>query len=201
MLKDFDNLHLEVIVPPTQTRTRIAALTVRPTLRDRIRVAQDGDPFLQKIKSEVGTSKRKDFELDSDKALLFKGRLCVPKDEGLRKEILEEAHLTPYTAHPGGTKMYRDLRSMFWWRNMKRCIGLFVRGCMTCQQVKAEHQRPSGLLEPLTIPQWKWEHITMDFVMGFPKSAKGNDAMWVIVDRLTKSAHFLPVRMNFSMDQ
>lgn len=72
---------------------------------------------------------------------------------------------------------------------------------MTCQQVKAEHQRPSGLLEPLTIPQWKWEHITMDFVMGFPKLAKGNDAMWVIVDRLTKSAHFLPVRMNFSMDQ
>lgn len=201
LLKDFENLHLEVIAPPTQTITRIAALMIRPTLRDRIRVAQDGDSFLQKIKSEVGTSKRNDLKLGSDKALLFKGRLCVPKDEGLRKEILEEAHLTPYTAHPGGTKMYRDLRNIFWWRNMKRCIGLFVRRCMTCQQVKAKHQKPSRLLEPLTISQWKWEHITMDFVVGFPKSARGNDAMWVIVDRLTKSAHFLPVRMNFSMDQ
>jgi hypothetical protein len=115
LLKDFENLHLEVIVPPTQNITRIAALKIRPTLRDQIRVAQDGDSFLQKIKSEVGTSKRKDFGLGSDKALLFKGRLCVLKDEGLRKEFLEEVHLTPYTAHPGGTKMYRDLRSMFWW--------------------------------------------------------------------------------------
>ena len=93
---------------------------------------------------------------------------------------------------------YRDLRQNFWWRNMKRSIGNFVERCLTCQQVKAEHQRPSGLLNPLEIPEWKWEHITMDFVTGLPRSVKGNEAIWVIVDRCTKSAHFIPVRMTLS---
>ena len=84
---------------------------------------------------------------------------------------------------------------------MKRSIGLYVQKCMVCQQVKAEHQKPAGLLNPLDIPEWKWENITMDFVVGFSKSARGNNAIWVIVDRLTKSAHFLPVKMTFSLDQ
>ncbi|KAK6159018.1 hypothetical protein DH2020_006332 [Rehmannia glutinosa] len=97
--------------------------------------------------------------------------------------------------------MYRDLREAFWWRSMKRDIGSFVEKCLICQQVKAEHQRPSGLLKPLEIPEWKWEHITMDFVVGLPRSAKGNKAVWVVVDRLTKLAHFLPVKMMFSKEQ
>ena len=124
----------------------------------------------------------------------------MPKNEELRQEIMREAHNTPYTAHPGGTKMYRDLRQNFWWRNMKRSIGNFVERCLTCQQVKAEHQRPSGLLNPLEIPEWKWEHITMNFMTGLPRSVKGNEAIWVIVDRCTKSAHFIPVRMTLSQD-
>ncbi|XP_022852559.1 uncharacterized protein LOC111374158 [Olea europaea var. sylvestris] len=74
----------------------------------------------------VGTNKQKGFEITDDKVLIYKGRICVPKDEGLRKEILEEAHSTAYTAHLGGTKMYLDLRNIFWWRNMKRKIGLFI---------------------------------------------------------------------------
>ena len=136
-----------------------------------------------------------------DGALMFGNRLCVPKDEELRREIMEEAHCTPYTAHPEGTKMYQDLRKTFWWRNMKRSIGSFVQRCMTCQQVKAEHQRPSGLLRSLEIPEWKWEHITMDFVSGLPRTAGGNEVIWVIVDRLTKSAHFLPIKMTFKLDK
>ena len=84
---------------------------------------------------------------------MFKGRICVPNDEVLRKEILEEAHSTPYATHPGGTKMYRDLRNTFWWRNMKRSIDSFVAKCIVCQQVKAEHQKPTGLLNPLDIPE------------------------------------------------
>lgn len=78
---------------------------------------------------------------------------------------------------------------------MKKDIAEYVSKCLTCQQVKAEHQRPAGTLQPLPIPEWKWDHITMDFVTGLPRSHKGNDAIWVIVDRLTKVAHFLPIKM------
>lgn len=84
---------------------------------------------------------------------------------------------------------------------MKRSIARYVERCLSCQKVKAEHQRPSGLLNPLKIPKWKWEHITMDFVVRLPKTVRGNDAKWVIVDRLTKSSHFLPVKMTYKMEQ
>src|SRR3954463_7631159 len=82
---------------------------------------------------------------------------------------------------------------------MKRAVARYVSRCRTCQQVKAEHQRPHGLLQPLEIPQWKWDHITMDFVSGLPRSPNGHDSIWVIVDRLTKCAHFLPVRRTDSL--
>ncbi|RVW83619.1 Transposon Ty3-G Gag-Pol polyprotein [Vitis vinifera] len=100
-----------------------------------------------------------------------------------------------------GTKMYKDLRQNYWWSGMKRDIAQFVAQCLVCQQVKAEHQRPAGSLQPLAIPEWKWEHITMDFVIGLPRTLGGNNAIWVIVDRLTKSAHFLPMKVNFSLDR
>ena len=83
---------------------------------------------------------------------------------------------------------------------MKRDVAEFVARCLVCQQVKAKHQRPSGTLQPLPIPKWNWEHITMDFVVGLPRILAGLDAIWVIVDRLTKSAHFLPIRNTFSLD-
>ena len=84
---------------------------------------------------------------------------------------------------------------------MKRDIAEYVSRCLTCQQVKAEHQRPSGLAQPLPIPKWKWEHITMDFVVGLPRSRSGYDSIWVVVDRLTKSVHFLPVKKTYPMDR
>ena len=84
---------------------------------------------------------------------------------------------------------------------MKKEIAEFVSRCMTCQQIKAEHKKPPGLLHPLDIPEWKWENITMDFVSGLPNTKKGNDAIWVIMDRLTKSAHFLPIRQNDPLDK
>jgi hypothetical protein len=201
LIKEFENMRIEVLTSPVRTSTILASFTVKPNLRDRIVAIQKDDPFLEKIRVEVGTEKRKGFEIAEDKALMFKGRLCVPKDEVLRNEIMTEAHAAPYAAHPGGTKMYKDLRDTFWWRNMKGTIALFVSKCMVCQQVKAEHQKPSGLLNPMDIPEWKWEKIAMDFVVGFPRSVRGHDAIWVIVDRLTKSAHFLPVRTTYSLEQ
>ena len=89
--------------------------------------------------------------------------------------------------------MYRDLRHIFWWNNMKREIAEFISRCLTCQRVKAEHQVPKGPLQPLEVPEWKWERINMDFVTGLPKVSQGLDAIWVIVYRLTKFAHFLPI--------
>ena len=84
---------------------------------------------------------------------------------------------------------------------MKKDVAEFVSKCLVCQQIKAEHQAPAGKLQPLQIPVWKWENITMDFVIGLPKTSRKNDAVWVIVDRLTKSAHFLPIKWGITLEQ
>ena len=126
-----------------------------------------------------------------------KDRIIVPGVGELRQIILKEAHESRYSIHPGSTKMYQDLKSRFWWKSMKRDIAEYIARCDVCQRVKAEHQRPAGLLKPLEIPEWKWDDISMDFVVGLPRTQKGNDAIWVIVDRLTKVAHFIPVKETF----
>ena len=97
--------------------------------------------------------------------------------------------------------MYQDLRQSFWWTRMKREIAKFVSECDVCRRVKAEHQRPAGTLCPIDVPEWKWDEVGMDFITGFPKSKKGNDAIWVISDRLSKVAHFLRVREDINAGQ
>jgi hypothetical protein len=89
--------------------------------------------------------------------------------------------------------MYMDLKELFWWNNMKREIAKYVSECHTCQKVKAEHQSPAGLLKPLAIPKWTWDEVGMDFITGLPMTKNKKDMIWVVVDRLSKSAHFLPV--------
>ena len=76
------------------------------------------------------------------------------------QSVLEDAHYSPYTIHPGSTKMYRDLKGQYWWSGMKGDVAKFVAKCLTCQLVKAEHQRPPGLLQQMDIPEWKWDEIT-----------------------------------------
>ncbi|GJY69296.1 putative nucleotidyltransferase, ribonuclease H [Tanacetum coccineum] len=110
-------------------------------------------------------------------------------------------HSSPFSIHPGSTKMYHDLKQHFWWSGMKRDVATFVSKCLICQQVKIEHQRASGLLQPLEIPVWKWDEISMDFVTGLPRTQRKHDAIWVVVDRLTKTAHFLPIRKDFSISR
>ncbi|XP_017980992.1 PREDICTED: uncharacterized protein LOC18592791 [Theobroma cacao] len=105
-------------------------------------------------------------------------RICVPKDDQLRRAILEKTHSFAYALHPGSTKMYRTIKESYWWSGMKRDIAEFVAKCLTCQQIKAEHQKPSGTLQPLFIPEWKWEYVTMDFVLGLPLTQSGKDAIW-----------------------
>ena len=103
--------------------------------------------------------------------------------------------------HPSGTKMYHDLNRRYYWSGMKKHVGDFVRRCLACQQVKFEHQRPVGLLQPLEVVEWKWEHVSMGFVTHLPRTLRGHDAVWVIVDRLTKSAHFLVVQMTLTLEE
>jgi hypothetical protein len=92
----------------------------------------------------------------------------VPNVKELKDKILHEAHESAYVIHPGGNKMYHDLKTTYWWYGMKRDVAKYVALCDTCQWVKAKYQRPAGLLQPLQVPEWKWEEIALDFIMGLP---------------------------------
>ena len=121
----------------------------------------------------------------------------VPKDHELRNQILEEAHSSKLSIHPGSSKMYQDLKTHFWRTKMKKEIAAYVARCDTSSRVKADHLKPAGLLQPLSILGWKSEEISMDFIVGLPPTQKGFDLIWVIVDPLTKSMHFIPIRANY----
>ncbi|KAA3464254.1 DNA/RNA polymerases superfamily protein [Gossypium australe] len=155
---------------------------------------------------EIFEAQKEDNELQAkraqyDRSLIYKDRVCVPRKEELIQRILHEAHNGCLSVHPGSTKMYNDVKQQYWWPRMKKDISEFVSKCMICLQVKAEHQVPSGLLQPILVPEWKWDRITMDFVTGLPLSQSKKDTIWVVVDRLTKSAHFIPVRVDYSLDK
>ncbi|CAL9004935.1 unnamed protein product [Prunus brigantina] len=179
----------------------LATLHVRPVLVERIVTAQFQDPLICTLRLEVENGDRTDYSVRNDGALMVGTRLYVPNDQTLKREILEEAHSSAFAMHPGSTKMYYTLKEHYWWPFMKKEIAEYVSKCLICQQVKAERQKPSGLLQPLPIPEWKWERITMDFVFKLPRTQNKHDGVWVIVDRLTKSAHFLPVRANYTLNK
>ncbi|XP_074318990.1 uncharacterized protein LOC141655861 [Silene latifolia] len=138
------------------------------------------------------------FTVGEDDGLKFDGRWCVLVDEEMKRNILTEAHSTPYSVHPGGDKLYKDLKKSFQWPWMKKEVAEFVLRCLTCQRVKGEHKRPQGKVQSLDVPEWKWESIFMDFIIGLPRTQKGNNMIWVIVDRLTKTAHFIPMKDTWS---
>jgi hypothetical protein len=129
--------------------------------------------------------------------LWYKKRLCIPEAKEIRELILCEAHDSAYSIHPGSTKTYHDLKNRYQWYGMKRAIAEYVTLCDNCQSVKAKRQRPVGLLQPLKIPQWKWEEISMDFIVGLPTTQSGYDSIWVIIDHFSKVAHFIPVKTTY----
>ena len=109
----------------------------------------------------------------------YQGRLCFPSLDGLRIRILEEAHRSRYSIHPGATKMYHDLREVFWWEYLKKDIAEFVEKCPNYEQVKAEHQKSGNLLQEIQVPIWEWEDINTDFVVGLTRTQKQYDSIWV----------------------
>ncbi|GJX43738.1 reverse transcriptase domain-containing protein [Tanacetum coccineum] len=142
----------------------------------------------------------KAFEVRPDGTHCIKNRSWLPFFGGLRDLIMHESHKSKYSIHPGSDKMYQDLKKLYWWPNMKAIIAEYVGKCLTCSRVKAECQKPSGLLIQPETSTWKWERITMDFVTKLPKTSSEHDTIWVIVDRLTNSAHFIPTRETNSIE-
>ncbi|GKB46755.1 putative reverse transcriptase domain-containing protein [Tanacetum coccineum] len=161
----------------------------------------------ENIKNEdVGGMIRKDIpkeklEPRADGTLCLNGRSWLPCYGDLRTVIMHESHKSKYFIHPGSDKMYQDMKKLYWRPIMKADIATYVSKCLTCSKVKAEHQRPLGLLVQPEIPQWKWDNIIMDFIMKLPNSSQGYDTIWVIVDRLTKSAIFVLMRETDPMEK
>ncbi|WVZ53110.1 hypothetical protein U9M48_004096 [Paspalum notatum var. saurae] len=190
---EFESLNLGFV-----HHTTVATFEVEPTLEQEIRNHQKTDEKIQEIREQIKLGKAPHFREDEQGTVWYKNRICVPDVDSIKKLILSEAHDTAYSIHPGSTKMYHDLKERFWWYGMRRVVAEYVAVCDTCQRVKAEHQRPAGLLQPLKIPEWKWEEISMDFIVGLPRTQKGYNSIWVVVDRLTKVAHFIPVNTTYS---
>jgi len=123
--------------------------------------------------------------------------LCVPNSIDLRHFVMDELHRRPYIGHPGYQKMVTTISHLYCWPRMKQDIIEYIAKCLECQQVKVEHIHHVGLLQPLPIPEWKWETIFMDFITGLPKTMKQHDAIMVVVDKLSKAAHFIPIKSTF----
>ncbi|GJW09967.1 putative reverse transcriptase domain-containing protein [Tanacetum coccineum] len=136
------------------------------------------------------------FALKIWRHYLYGTKCTVFTDHKSLQHILDQKEL-----NMSSEKMYQDMKKLYWWPNMKADISTYVSKCLTCARVKAEDQRPLGLLVQPAIPEWKWDNITMDFITKLPKSSQGFDTIWVIVDRITKSAHFLPIRENDPLDK
>jgi hypothetical protein len=193
LAKEFDRLSLGFL-----NNTQGVTIELEPTLEQEIRKGQKDDEKINEIRQLIIDGKGPDFREDAEGVVWFKDRLWVPNITSIRELILKEAHETAYSIHPGREKMYQDLKKRFWWYDMKREIAEYVARCDSCQRIKAEHQRPAGLLQSVQIPQWKWDEIGMDFIVGLPRTRAGYDSIWVVVDRLIKTTHFIPVKTTYN---
>nr|GEV87952.1 putative reverse transcriptase domain-containing protein [Tanacetum cinerariifolium] len=194
-------------------RVRALVMTIGLELPKQILNAQTEARKPENIKSEdvggmlVENSKDPEklriekLEPHADGTLCLNGRSWFLCYGDLRTMIMHESHKSKYSIHLGFDKMYQGMKKLYWWPNIKADIATYISKCLTCAKVKAEHQRPLGLLVQPKIPKWKWDNITIDFVTKLPKSPQGYDTIWVIVDRLTKSAIFIPMRETDPMDK
>ena len=192
---------LSLICESTPKCVRLGMLKLTSGILEEIRIGQKSDVNLVDKLTLINQGQGGEFRIDENDVMRFGDRVCVPDVAEIKKSILEEGHRSGMSIHPGATKMYHDLKKLFWWPGMKKEIAEFVYACLICQKSKIEHQKPSGFMQPMFIPEWKWDSISMDFVSGLPRTPMNCEAIWVVVDRLTKSAHFIPVRMDYSMER
>ena len=125
----------------------------------------------------------------------MRGRVYIPNSGYLRKLVLQEMHNVPYAGHPGYQKTLTVVRKEYFWPGMKKDVVDYIAKCMECQRVKVEHKHRAGLLQPLPILEWKWEVVTIDFITKLPRSSSRHDSIMVVVDKLTKAVHFVPVKL------
>ncbi|GKB46667.1 putative reverse transcriptase domain-containing protein [Tanacetum coccineum] len=182
-------------------RVRALVMTIGLNLPKQILNAQSKARKEEKFINEYLHGIINKLEPRVDETLCLNNRSWILCFGDPRALIMHESHKSKYSIHPRSDKMYQDLKKLYWWPNMKAKIATYVSKCLTCAKVKIEYQKPSGLLVQPEIPQWKWENITMDFVTKLPKTAAGQDTIWVIVDRLTKSAHFLPMQEDYTLEK
>ena len=147
--------------------------------------------MLMELKDSVLLKMNASFAFGDYGILRYQNRLCVPDVDDLHTRIVTEAHGSRYSIHPGSTKMYHDLKQIYWWDGMKKDIADYVTKCPNCQQVKDEHLKSGGLSQIIEVPTLNWEAINMDFVVGLPNSRRQQNSIWVIMDRLTKSSPFI----------
>jgi hypothetical protein len=147
---ELEKLNIEIV-----QQGQLTNVTVESTIKDQIISAQRKNSGIAHIKEKVRTGQQIDFSIDDADVLWFKNRLVVPKVPELRQLILDEAHSTRFSIHPGSNKMYQDLKQRFWWTKMKIEITKYIARCDTCCKVKAVHLKLAGMLQPLPIPSWK----------------------------------------------
>jgi hypothetical protein len=189
LCQEMEKLNLGMIQHGTSNHLKLESVLLQRIIDD-----QRNDEGMKHIHEKIAAGKANCFRRDDQGVVWFNNRIVVPKNEEIHQQILDEAHLSRYSIHPGSTKMYHDIKQHYWWTKMKIEITRYVARCDTCRCVKAIHMKIAGPLQSLPIPTWKWEDISMDFIVGLPRTAKGYDSIWLIIDRLTKIAHFLPVK-------
>jgi hypothetical protein len=192
LCQEMEKLNLGMIQHKTLTQLKLESI-----LLQRIIDAQRTDQGMKHIHEKIEADKANCFRKDDQGIIWFKNRIVVPKDVEVRQQILNEAHLNRYSIHLGSTKMYQDLKQHYWWTKMNIEIAHYVARCDTYRRVKAVHMKTARPLQSLPTPTWKWEDISMDFIVGLPKTAKGFDSILVIIDGLTKIAHFLPIKTKY----
>jgi hypothetical protein len=194
LCQEMERLNLGIVQQGT-----LMHLKLEPVILQKVIDAQKIYKGMKYIHDKMEADKATCFRKDNQEVLWFKDHIVVPKDAELCQQILDEAHLSRYSIYPGSTKMCQDLKQHYWWTKMKIEITRYVANCDTCRRVKAVHMKTARPLQSLPIPTWKWEDISMDFVVGLPKTSKGYDSIWVIVVRLTKTTHFLPVKVKYQV--
>jgi hypothetical protein len=172
LCQEMENLNLEMIHHGTSNHLKLESVILQ-----RIIDAQKNDEGMKHIREKIRVGKANCFREDDQGVVWFNNRIVVPKNEGIRQQILDEAHLSRSSIHPGSTKMYQDLKQHYWWTKMKIEIARYVARCYTCKHVKDIHMKTAGLLQSLPIPTWKWEDISMDFIVGLPRTTKGYDSI------------------------
>jgi hypothetical protein len=167
-----EDLNLGMIQQGTSNHLKLESV-ILPRIID----AQKDDKGMKHVREKIRAGKANCFREDDQGVIWFNSRIVVPKNEEVRQQILDEAHLSRYSIHPRSTKMYQDLKQHYWWTKMKIEIACYVASCDTCKRVKAIHMKAAGPLQSLPIPTWKWEDISMDFIVGLPRTVKGYDSI------------------------